>query len=42
MFNKYATPDVEEEKARMKAIVDVFMNGEDDKENEEERTNEEN
>ena len=32
MFNKFATPDVEEEKARMRALVERFKNGSEDDE----------
>lgn len=40
MFNKYITPDVEEEKARMRALVEAFKdNNEDEEEIEDEEEN---
>ena len=39
MFNKHATPDVDEEKARMKALVDSL--NEDNEEEEEDKDEEE-
>ena len=36
LLNKFATPDVEEEKARMKALVEAFKDNEDDEETEDE------
>lgn len=35
ILNRFAAPDVEEEKARMKALVETFKDNEDDDENKE-------
>lgn len=37
MFNKFAAPEVEEEKARMRALVETLNDDEGEEENEEEK-----
>ena len=39
MFNKFAAPDVEEEKTRMKALVEAFKANNEEEETEDEEEN---
>jgi len=40
VFNKFATPDVDEEKARMKALLEAFKDNNEDEEPEDEEKKE--